>query len=50
MSHQSKEFGISSWAVENRVTVYILTLLIVVTGVIAYVTMPREDIPEIIEN
>ena len=50
MSHQSKEFGISSWAVNNRVTVYILTLLIVVTGVIAYVTMPREDFPEIIEN
>ena len=43
MSHKNKEFGISSWAVDNRVTVYILTLLIVITGVIAYVTMPRED-------
>ncbi len=50
MSHQSKEFGISSWAVDNRVTVYILSLLIVITGVIAYITMPREDFPEIIEN
>lgn len=50
MSHKNKEFSISSWAVDNRVTVYILTLLIVVTGIIAYVTMPREDFPEIIEN
>jgi multidrug efflux pump subunit AcrB len=50
MSHQSKEFGISSWAIDNRVTVYIFTFLIVVTGLIAYVTMPREDFPEIIEN
>ena len=50
MSHKNKEFGISSWAVDNRVTVYILTMLIVITGVIAYVTMPREDFPEIIEN
>ncbi len=50
MSHQNKEFGISSWAIENRVTVYIFTFLIVVTGLIAYVTMPREDFPEIIEN
>jgi len=50
MSHQNKEFSISSWAIENRVTVYILTLLIVVTGIIAYTTMPREDFPEIIEN
>jgi multidrug efflux pump subunit AcrB len=50
MSHQNKEFGISSWAIDNRVTVYIFTLLIVVTGLIAYITMPREDFPEIIEN
>ena len=50
MSHQSKEFGISSWAIENRVTVYIFTLLVTITGLIAYVTMPREDFPEIIEN
>ena len=50
MSHQSKEFSISSWAVDNRVTVYILTLLVTITGLIAYTTMPREDFPEIIEN
>jgi multidrug efflux pump subunit AcrB len=50
MSHQKKEFGISSWAVDNRVTVYILTAIIVITGVYAYITMPREDFPEIIEN
>ena len=47
MSHKNKEFAISSWAVDNRVTVYIFTLLIVITGLIAYVTMPREDFPEI---
>ena len=50
MSHKNKEFAISSWAIDNRVTVYIFTLLIVITGLIAYITMPREDFPEIIEN
>ncbi len=50
MSHQNKEFSISTWAIKNRVTVYIFTFLIVITGLIAYVTMPREDFPEIIEN
>ncbi len=45
-----KKFGISNWAVDNRVTVYIITALIVITGVYAYITMPREDFPEIIEN
>jgi len=50
MSHENKEFSISSWAIQNRVTVYIVTALIVITGLIAYVTMPREDFPEVIEN
>ncbi|OWP87444.1 copper transporter [Flavobacterium covae] len=50
MSHKQKEFSISSWAVDNRVTVYIFTLIIVMTGIYAYITMPREDFPEVIEN
>lgn len=50
MSFIPKEFGISSWAVDNRVTVYIITFVIILLGTIAYVTMPREDFPEIIEN
>jgi multidrug efflux pump len=50
MSHQNKEFGISTWAINNRVTVYIFTVLVVITGLLAYTSMPREDFPEIIEN
>lgn len=50
MSSNHKEFSLSSWAVDNRVTVYILTFIIVVTGIYSYITMPREDFPEIIEN
>ncbi len=50
MEHKNHEFGISSWAVDNRITVYILTLIIVVMGTMAYINMPREDFPEILEN
>ncbi len=50
MSHKNKEFGISSWAVDNRITVYILTFIIIVMGTLAYLNMPREDFPEILEN
>ncbi|MBS1536034.1 MAG: efflux RND transporter permease subunit [Bacteroidetes bacterium] len=50
MSKHNKEFSISSWAVDNRVTVYILTFIIVVAGIYSYISMPREDFPEIIEN
>jgi multidrug efflux pump subunit AcrB len=47
---EHKEFGISSWAVDNRVTVYIITALIVIMGTVAFLTMPRESFPEVIEN
>src|SRR5215831_4379528 len=50
MEHKHKEFSISTWAIENRVTVYIFTLVLVIMGLVAYITMPREDFPEIIEN
>lgn len=50
MSHQKKTFSISNWAIHNRITVYIMTAIIVIAGSIAYITMPREDFPEIIEN
>ena len=50
MSHQKKEFSISSWAVDNRITVYILTFIIIVMGTMAYINMPRENFPEILEN
>ena len=47
---KNHEFSISSWAVDNRITVYILTLIIIVMGTMAYINMPREDFPEILEN
>ena len=45
-----KKFAISSWAVDNRITVYIITFIIIVMGILAYINMPREDFPEILEN
>ncbi len=44
------EFFFSSWAVDNRVTVYLLTFIIVVLGIVAYFSMPRESFPEVVEN
>lgn len=48
--HTNKEFFLSSWAVDNRITVYVITFLIIVVGIYSYITMPRESFPEIIEN
>ena len=45
-----KEFGISSWAINNKMTVYVMMALILVMGISSYFSMPRESFPEIKET
>ncbi len=45
-----KEFVLSSWAINNKTTMYVLCALILVMGFSAYNTMPRESFPEIKET
>jgi len=42
-----KEFKISSLAINNRTTVYLLTVLITMIGVFSYITLPKESFPEV---
>ncbi|MGQ3013106.1 MAG: efflux RND transporter permease subunit [Flavobacteriales bacterium] len=42
-----KEFRLSSFAVDNKTTVYVLLFIIGVMGMISYINMPRESFPEI---
>ena len=43
-----KEFKLSSWAVSNRATVAVITFIIVLSGLLSYMSMPRENFPEIV--
>jgi multidrug efflux pump len=45
-----KNFGISTWAINNKMTVYVITAIILLGGLISYYSMPREAFPEIIET
>ncbi|MFN4762287.1 efflux RND transporter permease subunit [Gillisia sp. Q332] len=45
-----KEFGIASWAIDNRMTVYVIIAIVMVGGLLSYYSMPRESFPEIIET
>ncbi len=45
-----KEFKISSWAIDNKMTVYVVMAIILFLGAFAYYSMPREAFPEIIET
>jgi multidrug efflux pump subunit AcrB len=42
-----KEFKISSLAINNRTSVYLLTVLITLIGIFSYVTLPKESFPEV---
>ena len=42
-----KEFGLTTLAVKNRTTVIILTVLVVIMGVSSYISLPKENFPEV---
>ena len=46
----NKEFRLSSWAIDNRNTIYLMIGIILVAGLSAYNSMPRENFPEIKET
>lgn len=45
-----KEFGMSSWAINNKTTIYVIMAVIFYLGIAAYYNMPRESFPEIKET
>lgn len=49
-SKHDKEFGLSSWAIDNKTIINVLIAMILVLGISAYMSMPRESFPEIKET
>src|SRR5476649_1508887 len=47
MKDQEKEFGPSSWAIDNKRAVYVLIFLITLLGFITYNSLPKENFPDI---
>lgn len=43
-----REFGLTTWSVKNRTSVWILSLIIAMLGVYSYIEMPKESFPEIV--
>jgi len=42
-----KEFKPSSWSIDNRTAIYIITIIITLAGLMAYLNLPKEQFPEI---
>jgi multidrug efflux pump len=47
MKDQEKEFKPSSWAIDNKTAIYVLTVMLLVIGYFSYVSLPKENFPEI---
>jgi len=50
MKDVKKEFGPSSWAIDNKTAVYVLIFLITVLGFISYNNLPKENFPDIAQS
>jgi multidrug efflux pump len=47
MIDKFKEFRPSSWAIDNKITIYLVTIFICIIGVFAYNSLPKENFPDI---
>lgn len=45
-----KEFGLSSWAIDNPTVIYVMVAIFLFVGLSAYFSLPRESFPEVKET
>ena len=47
MHDLEKEFKPSSWSIENKTSIYILSVIITLAGIFTYMSLPKEQFPEV---
>ncbi|HET8886333.1 MAG TPA: efflux RND transporter permease subunit, partial [Salinimicrobium sp.] len=50
MNKIDREFKLASWAIDNKMTVYVIMAIVLIGGIMSYYSMPREAFPEIVET
>ncbi|WP_019946552.1 efflux RND transporter permease subunit [Hymenobacter aerophilus] len=48
MQDIEKEFGPTSWSIDNKTTIYIIALILTIMGIFAYVKLGKEKFPDIV--
>ncbi|MFY7731861.1 MAG: efflux RND transporter permease subunit, partial [Bacteroidia bacterium] len=48
MLDKIKEFKPSSWAIDNKTSIYIMTIIITLAGLMSYNSLPKEQFPEVV--
>ncbi len=48
MKDIEKEFRPTSWAIDNKMSIYVATILICIAGIVTYIQLPKENFPEVV--
>lgn len=48
MQDVEKEFKVTSWAIDNKISIYVATFIICLAGIITYSSLPKENFPEVV--
>jgi multidrug efflux pump subunit AcrB len=48
MQDTEKEFKPTSWAIDNKVAIYVATVAITIFGMVTYLRLPKENFPEVV--
>ena len=48
MQDVEKEFKPTSWAIDNKVSIYVATVIICLLGIVTYNNLPKENFPEVV--
>lgn len=48
MSHQHKDFKPTTWSIDNKTSIYIITLIIALFGISSYFSLPKTNFPDIV--
>lgn len=48
MQDSNKEFRPTSWSIDNKVSIYVATVIISLIGIVTYMSLPKEQFPEVV--
>ncbi len=48
MEKKFKEFKLTSWSIDNKSVIYVLTIFITLAGILSYNSIPKEKFPDIV--
>ncbi len=48
MEKKFKEFKLTSWSIDNKSVIYVLTIFITLAGILSYISIPKEKFPDIV--